>query len=46
MMPDVLLMAAHFARTRWLLDFRQRDALERWQQQRLQQFFTDRKSVV
>ena len=40
MMPDVLLMAAHFARTRWLLDFRQREALERWQQQRLRQFFT------
>jgi putative adenylate-forming enzyme len=39
MMPDAAIMAAHFARTRWLLDFRERERLERWQQQRLQQFF-------
>ncbi|MEB4589456.1 F390 synthetase-related protein [Candidatus Thiothrix sp. Deng01] len=39
MMPDAAIMAAHFARTRWWLDFRERDRLERWQQQRLQRFF-------
>ena len=39
MMPDAAIMAAHFARTRWLLDFRERDKLERRQRQRLQQFF-------
>lgn len=38
MWPDTLVMAAHFARTRWVLDFHDRDRLEAWQQARLQRF--------
>lgn len=38
MLPDALLMAAHFARTRWALDFRDRAKLEAWQQTRLDRF--------
>jgi putative adenylate-forming enzyme len=34
-------MAAHFARTRWMLDFRDRAKLEAWQQARLDRFVRD-----
>lgn len=41
MLPDALVMAGHFARTRWPLDFRDRDRLEAWQQARLRRFLGD-----
>lgn len=41
MLPDSLAIAAQFARTRWLLDFRDRARLEMWQQVRLQRFLRD-----
>ena len=41
MLPDALVTAAHFARTRWALDFRDRTALEAWQAKRLARFLRD-----
>ncbi len=41
MIPDALAMAAHFARTRWTLDFRDRMKLEAWQQARLYRFMRE-----
>lgn len=41
MIADALVMAYHFARTRWQLDFRDRNALETWQQARLNRFLRD-----
>lgn len=41
MLPDALVTAAHFARTRWALDFRDRAALEAWQAKRLARFIRD-----
>lgn len=41
MLPDSLAMAAHFARTRWQLDFRDRDRLAAWQQARLARFLRE-----
>jgi len=38
MLPDALMMAVHFAHTRWSLDFRNRDQLESWQQRQLKHF--------
>jgi len=38
---DGLAMAAHFARTRWQLDFRNRDQLVTWQQARLRRFMRE-----
>lgn len=38
MLPDALVTAIHFARTRWSLDFFDRDKLEAWQQARLRRF--------
>jgi putative adenylate-forming enzyme len=38
MSPDALFMAGHFARTRWQLDFHDRERLETWQQARLRRF--------
>lgn len=37
--PDVLTTAAHFAWTRWRLNFVDRSRLEAWQQSRLKRFF-------
>lgn len=41
MLPDALVMAGHFARTRWQLDFRDRAKLEAWQQTRLNRFLRE-----
>jgi len=41
MIPDALVMAIHFARTRWSLDFRDRAKLETWQQARLRRFLDE-----
>jgi putative adenylate-forming enzyme len=41
MLPDALVMAAHFAHTRWMLDFRDRAKLEAWQQKQLKRFMRD-----
>ncbi len=41
MLPDPLVMAAHFARTRWRLDFRDREKLEAWQRDRLRRFLRE-----
>lgn len=41
MLPDALVTAAHFARTRWALDFRDRAALEAWQTKQLARFIRD-----
>lgn len=41
MIPDALAMAAHFARTRWTLNFRDRMKLEAWQQARLYHFMRE-----
>lgn len=41
MLPDTLVTAAHFARTRWSLDFRDRAKLEAWQQARLSRFIRE-----
>jgi putative adenylate-forming enzyme len=41
MMPDALIMAAHFARARWRLDFRERSKLEAWQQAGIQRFLRE-----
>lgn len=41
LLPDGTVMAAHFARSRWRLDFRDRTALESWQQHELQRFLRD-----
>jgi putative adenylate-forming enzyme len=38
MIPDSLLSAFHFARTRWFLDFRDRRQLAGWQQRQLRRF--------
>ena len=38
MLPDALVTAVHFARTRWSLDFRDRAKLEAWQQACLRRF--------
>lgn len=38
MRPDALIMAAHFARTRWRLNFHDRNALDAWQQTQLRTF--------
>ena len=38
MFADALVMAIYFARARWLLNFRERVKLERWQQARLRSF--------
>jgi putative adenylate-forming enzyme len=37
-LPDALVMATHFAHTRWRLDFRHRDQLETWQQRQLKHY--------
>lgn len=37
-LPDTAIMAAHFARSRWQLDFHDRDALEGWQQRQVRHF--------
>ncbi|PAS96053.1 MAG: adenylate synthase [Candidatus Dactylopiibacterium carminicum] len=41
MNADVLIMAAHFAHTRWRLAFDDRQKLEDWQQARLQRFLRE-----
>lgn len=41
MLPDALVTAAHFVRTRWALDFHDRSKLEVWQQARLHRFIRD-----
>lgn len=41
MLPDALVIAAHFARTRWMLHFSERDKLEAWQQKRLAHFMRE-----
>ncbi|HEX5393179.1 MAG TPA: F390 synthetase-related protein [Rhodocyclaceae bacterium] len=41
MLPDNLIMANHFARTRWMLNFRDRRNLEAWQQARLHRFMRE-----
>jgi len=41
MLPDALVTAAHFARTRWALDFRDRAELEAWQAKRLARFLRE-----
>ena len=41
MLPDTFVTAAHFARTRWALDFRDRTAIEAWQTKRLARFLRD-----
>jgi putative adenylate-forming enzyme len=41
MLTDALVMAAHFARARWLLDFRDRAKLEAWQDRQLSRFMRD-----
>jgi putative adenylate-forming enzyme len=41
MVPDALVTAFHFARTRWALDFRDRAELEAWQAKRLSRFLRD-----
>jgi putative adenylate-forming enzyme len=41
MLPDALVMASHFAHTRWMLDFRDRAKLEAWQQLQLRRFIRD-----
>jgi putative adenylate-forming enzyme len=41
MMPDALIMAAHFAHARWRLDFRERSKLEAWQQAGIQRFLRE-----
>ncbi len=41
MLPDALVTAIHFARTRWALDFRDRAKLEAWQQVRLRRFIRE-----
>lgn len=41
MLPDVLVMAAHFMHTRWRLDFRDRSLLEAWQRDRMNNFLRD-----
>lgn len=41
MRPDALRMAAHFAHTRWRLNFRNRAQLEAWQQRQLRYFMSE-----
>ena len=41
MLLDALVTTAHFARTRWALDFRDRAALEAWQAKQLARFIRD-----
>lgn len=41
MLPDSLVMAGHFARTRWMLDFKDRTKLIAWQQHQLKRFIRD-----
>jgi len=41
MLPDTLVTAGHFARTRWGLDFRDRTKLEAWQARRLNRFIRE-----
>jgi putative adenylate-forming enzyme len=41
MLPDSLVMAGHFARTRWMLDFRDHEQLSAWQQRQLKRFIQD-----
>jgi putative adenylate-forming enzyme len=41
MLPDALVTAIHFARTRWSLDFRDHAKLEAWQQARLRRFMRE-----
>ena len=38
MLPDALVIAIYFARTRWQLNFRYRDQLEAWQNHQLKHF--------
>ncbi len=39
MINDTVLQAIHFSRTRWFLNFHDRQKLESWQQHQLQRFF-------
>lgn len=41
MLPDALVTAIHFARTRWSLNFSDRTKLEIWQQTRLRRFMSE-----
>lgn len=41
MLPEPLITALHFARTRWHLDFRDRAQLDAWQSKRIQRFMRD-----
>jgi len=41
MLLDALIIAIHFARTRWSLDFRDRGKLEAWHQARLHRFIRE-----
>jgi putative adenylate-forming enzyme len=41
MLPEFMMMASHFARARWSLNFRDREKLEAWQQDRLRRFMRE-----